>query len=91
MASFSISKPYTMSREEVRDAAESLAEGLKDRHGLHYRWQGDTAVFSRSGLNGMLIIDDEEITVSVKLGLLASAFEKPLKKAVGEYLEQYVT
>ncbi|MCX2982793.1 polyhydroxyalkanoic acid synthase [Halieaceae bacterium IMCC14734] len=91
MASFSISKPHTMTREDVRDAAENLAKGLKDRHGLRYRWRGDTAEFSRSGLDGRLIISDDNITVSVKLGLLASAFERPLKKAVTDYLDEYVS
>ena len=91
MASFSINKPHTMSRDDVRDAAEHLAQGLKDRHGLRYRWRGDTAEFSRSGLDGKLTISDNDITVSVKLGLLASAFEKPLKKAVTDYLDEYVT
>ena len=90
MASFSISKPHTMSLAEIRDAAEDLARGLKDRHGLSYRWHGDTAVFSRSGIDGKLIIDAAQITVSVKLGMLASAFQGPLKRAVKEYLDQHV-
>ena len=91
MAGFTVSRPYTMSREEVRDAAEQLAQALKTKHGLRYRWQGDCASFSRSGLEGKLSIDDDTITLSVKLGLLASMFEQPLKQAVNEYLDEYVS
>ena len=91
MAKFSVSKPFTMSREDVREAAEQLAEQLKTDHGLRYTWQGDTAKFSRSGIDGVLRIEADAIRVDVKLGLFASAFERPLKKAMNEYLDKYVS
>ncbi len=91
MGGFTVSKPYTMARDEVRSAAEELANALREEHGLRYSWQGDTARFSRSGLEGTLNIEDDCITLKVKLGMLASAFERPLKKAVTEYLDNYVS
>ncbi len=91
MAKFSVSKSFTMSKEEVREAAEQLAEQLKADHGLRYTWQGDTARFSRTGIDGVLKIEADAIRVDVKLGMLASAFEQPLKKAMNEYLERYVS
>ena len=91
MARFTISKHHTMSIDEVREAAEQLAQELKSAHGLRYRWSGDTATFNRSGIDGKLQIDEGEITLSVKLGMLASAFERPLKQAIQDYLDQYVS
>lgn len=90
MAKFSVSKSFTMSREEVREAAGKLAEQLKADHGLRYTWQGDTARFSRSGIDGVLKIEADVIRVEVKLGFMASAFEGPLKKAMNEYLDRFV-
>jgi putative polyhydroxyalkanoate system protein len=58
---------------------------------LRYRWQGDTATFSRTGIDGKLSIDNECISLSIKLGFLASVFEKPLKQAVTNYLDEYVS
>ena len=91
MAGFKVSKPYTMSKQEVREAAEELARELQSVHGLRYRWQGDTAIFSRTGIDGKLSIDNECISLSIKLGFLASAFERPLKQAVTNYLDEYVS
>ena len=91
MGSFRVSKPHTMNREEVREAAEELARELKNRHGLNYRWQGDSATFSRSGLDGKLSIEEDSIELSVKMGMFASAFERPLKKAITEFLDEYVS
>ena len=91
MASFQIIKPYTMSRDEVREATEELARELKQRYGLSYRWQGDRATFRRNGLDGRLSIENGSIDVTIKLGFLASAFEKPLKDAMTRYLDEHVT
>jgi putative polyhydroxyalkanoate system protein len=91
MAKFSVNKTFTMSKEEVREAAEQLAEQLKADHGLKYYWQGDSVKFSRSGIDGVLKIEADAIRLDVKLGLLASAFERPLKKAMNEYLDKYVS
>ncbi|MCZ6829587.1 MAG: polyhydroxyalkanoic acid system family protein [Gammaproteobacteria bacterium] len=91
MAGFKVSKTHSMSKEEIREAAELLAGELQTQYGLRHRWQGDTATFSRTGLNGKLRIDDDSISVSIRLGVLASAFERPLKQAVTDYLDKYVS
>lgn len=91
MAEFRVSKTHNMSREEIREAAEELATELQSEYGLRYRWIGDTATFNRSGLDGKLSIHDDSISVSIKLGFLASAFERPLKQAVTDYLEKHVS
>lgn len=91
MGSFKVSKPYTMPREDIREAAELLAQELKKRYGLSYRFQGDNATFRRTGLDGKLRIDDSCIDLDIKMGLLASAFEKPLKEAITRYLDEYVS
>ncbi len=91
MGKFSVSQNHTMSKADVREAAEQLAEQLKADHGLKYSWRGDTAKFSRSGIDGTLRIGDDAIQVDVRLGMLASAFERPLKKAMIEYLEKYLS
>ena len=38
MAGFRLTKPYTMSKEEVREAAEGLAKELERDHGVRSRW-----------------------------------------------------
>ena len=91
MARITVTKPYSMSRDAIREAAEDLARGLQRDHGLRYRWQGDTATFSRSGVKGTLDISDDAITLSVELGLLASPFAKPIRQAVVDYLDEHVT
>ena len=91
MAGFRITKPYTMSEEEVREAAEGLARELEREHGVHSRWVGNTVYITGAGVDGQMCYDHGTIDVSVKLGLLASIFEGMLRNEVNRYLDDHVS
>ena len=91
MPGFRITKPYTMPKEEVREAAEGLAENLSREHGVRARWDGDRVRIKGAGVDGELTFHDGLIDVSVKLGLLTSMFEPVLRKEVERYLDEHVT
>ena len=44
-----------------------------------------------SGVDGKLTFHDGVVDASVKLGLLASAFQAILKKEVQRYLDEHIT
>lgn len=91
MAGFRLTKPYTMSKDEVREAAQGLATSLEQEHGVRSRWDGDRVRIKGAGVDGVLSFHDGLIDVSVKLGLLASMFEVSLKKEVQRYLDTHVS
>jgi putative polyhydroxyalkanoate system protein len=91
MAGFSVSRSHSMSLEDIRESAEELARELRTQYGLTYRWQGDTATFRGSGVDGTLSIDRDIISLRVRLGFLAAVFEQSLLRAVNEYLDEYVS
>jgi putative polyhydroxyalkanoate system protein len=90
MPGFRMTKPYTMPKDEVRAAAEGLAHSLEKQHGVRSRWEGDTVHIMGAGVDGRLSFHDNLIDVSVKLGLLASAFQGVLKAEVQRYLDDHV-
>ena len=91
MASFRITKPYTMPKDEVRQAAEGLAASLERQHGVRSRWEGDTVHIRGAGVDGRMSFHDDLIDVSVKLGLLTSMFEPVLREEVQRYLDEHVS
>lgn len=91
MAQFRITKPYTMPKDKVREAAEGLAASLERQHGVRSRWEGDTVHIRGAGVDGRMSFHDDLIDVSVKLGLLASMFEPVLREEVQRYLDKHVT
>jgi putative polyhydroxyalkanoate system protein len=90
VAGFRLTKPYTMPKEELREAADGLARQLEAQHGVRYQWQGDTVRIKGAGVEGQLSIDGGVVDVSVRLGLLASAFQGILKSEVQRYLDEHV-
>lgn len=91
MAGFRLTKPYTMSKEDVRSAAEGLAASLEREHGVRSRWEGDTVRITGAGVDGRMSFHDGLIDVSVRLGLLASMFEPVLRSEVQRYLDTHVS
>ena len=92
MSGFNLHKPYTMSEDEVREAAEGLAKQLEQQHRVHASWEGDSVVIIKgSGVDGRLTFHDGNIDVSVKLGLLASAFRGILRKEIQRYLDEHIS
>ena len=68
MGGFTVSRSYTMNRDEVREIAEDLARQIESQYGVTARWQGDTVSMRGSGVDGTLAIDDEVVRVKVKVG-----------------------
>ena len=91
MAGFRVSKPYTMPVEELREAAQGLAATLEQQHGVKARWQGDSGRIKGAGVDGELSFEGGVVDVSVRLGLLASAFKGVLEYEVRRYLDEYIT
>ena len=91
MAGFRLTKPYTMSKEEVREAAQGLAASLEREHGVRSRWDGDTVELTGAGVTGQMSFPVGLIDVSVRLGLLASMFEPVLRSEVQRYLDTHVS
>ena len=91
MAGFRLTKPYTMTKEEVREAAEGLAKELERDHGVRSRWEGDSVRIKGAGVDGEMTFHDGLIDVNVKMGLLASMFEPVLRSEVQRYLDSHVS
>lgn len=91
MAGFNVSRSYSMPRDEVREIAKDLAKQIESQYGVRARWSGDVVSMRGSGVDGTLEIEDDVVRVKVSLGLMASMFERPLRRIVTEYLDDYIS
>lgn len=91
MAGFRLTKPYTMSKEDIREAAQGLASSLQREHGVRSRWDGDTVKIKGAGVDGKLSFHDGLIDVNVRLGMLAALFQDTLKTEVQRYLDENIS
>lgn len=93
MAQISINKPHNRSLEEVRSAAERLAQRLDEEYGVDHVWQGDNTVTfncAPKGIKGTLTVGEGDVQLNIKLGLLASMFERTLRNEINTYLDKHL-
>lgn len=83
MSTISVTQTHNKSVTEVRELVDSLAHKLNERYQLKSRWSGERQVeLSRSGVNGTLEFDEQEVRVDIKLGLMMSAFKSMIRDEV---------
>lgn len=90
MASFRLTKQYTMPKAQLREAAAGFADNLERQHGVRTHWDGDSVRIQGAGVDGRLSFHDGLVDVSVKLGMLASAFRGVLRSEVQRYLDEHI-
>lgn len=82
MASISIVKKHGLTHAQAKQAADKVAQDLRQRFHLEYRWEGDRIAFSRPGLSGDLNVGHDEVRLDCQLGFLLSALKGPIEAEV---------
>lgn len=88
MSDINIRRKHGKSIKEARQAAEHLAGELQDDLDISYRWDGDVLNFQRPGVKGQLTMDDREVAIQIKLGLLFSAFKPMIEQEVHKFFDE---
>ncbi len=91
MATIDITRQHTMGREGAKQAAENVAERLKEKIDVNYRWEGDTLRFQRKGADGRIQVRDADVRVEVELGLLLRPMKGTITEKINDYLSRYLT
>ncbi len=88
MSEILIRRAHHTSQQKAKKIAEQIAERLAREYQLSSEWEGNTLLFSRSGLQGALAVGDKELSLQVKLGLLMAALKGPIQQAVEAKLDE---
>lgn len=91
MSRIEIRRNHGLSRETVREQAESLVEGLSTRYGLRYQWQGDELHFRRTGVKGRVVFDDESLAIHAELGMLLGGLRTPIEQEIERRLDAFLS
>lgn len=91
MSQIEISKAFTMPREELRGELDKLATQLAGQLDLNCEWQSDDCLdFRRNGAEGRINISDDELELTVKLGMLMNVFRSTIEDEVKSFLNEHV-
>lgn len=91
MSRIYIQRQHELDGKTVRRRAEALAKQLQSEYGGHFRWEGDTVHYSYSGgIDARMTLQDDDILVDVKLGVLMLLLKGPLTREIERYLDEHL-
>ena len=88
MSKIDIRHPHSLPKAKARKAVEDVAKKLAEKFEMDYDWDGDTLNFSRSGVDGHIALEPEELHVHAKLGFLTAMFKDPIENEIKRVLKE---
>lgn len=88
MPSIDIVQPHNKSMKDAKAAVDRVAEKIGERFQVDCGWKGNTLEFTRSGVNGEIRLDKDEVHVVVNLGFLLGALKGPIESEIHRVLER---
>jgi putative polyhydroxyalkanoate system protein len=88
MSDIIIRRQHGKSLAEARAAAEHMAAELREEFDLDYAWNGDVMRFKRPGVAGELSLDEREVALNIRLGLLLFALKPAIEREVHRFFDE---
>lgn len=88
MPSIDIRHSHSLAPSKARKAVEEVATKLADRFGVACEWSGDTLSFARSGVDGKIAMEPNQLHVTAHLGFLLTALKGPIEAEIRRVLEE---
>jgi putative polyhydroxyalkanoate system protein len=91
MSRIYIQREHELDDGTLRKRAERLAKQLQSEFGGSYRWEGNTVHYNYSGgIDARLTLQENDILVDVKLGVLMLMLKKRLQAEIERYLDKHL-
>ncbi len=88
MSHIVIHRTHTLTLDQARQAAETLATQLAARYEISYHWQDDALHFERSGVSGCIELEPGAVRISVRLGFLLVWQKVWLEQEINSQLDE---
>ena len=93
MSTVVVKESHSLSPEEAKGRLAAFEEEISSKFGLKTKWAGLRADLKGTGVSGDVNVTDADVTITVKLGLMARAVVKPdkLKASIEKRLKAALT
>ena len=61
MSKIDIRHPHSLPMTKARKAVQEVADKLDTKFGMQSRWEGDTLHFQRSGIDGHIALEKDQL------------------------------
>ena len=86
MSDIDIHHPNRLELGQAREAVDQIARKLSEKFGVECQWVGDALNFERSGVQGRIALDADNVHVTAKLGFLLAAMKGPIEAEIRRVL-----
>lgn len=91
MSRIYIQRDHELDGKTLQKRVERLARQLQDEFGGDYRWEGRTMHYRYSGgIDARLTVEEQDVLVDVKLGVLMLMMKKRLQQEIEHYLDKHL-
>jgi putative polyhydroxyalkanoate system protein len=93
MSTIDVRRAHALPKEEARKRAEDLANSMKQKFELDWRWDGDRIAFdaprgAAKGTKGTVEVGDKEVRVQIDLPWLLRMLKGTIESKVNDKLNQ---
>ena len=88
MADISIIQTHSMEPEQARAAAQQVADKMAADFGMECKWDGPVLRFERSGVDGTLVVGDNDARLEIRLGLMMKAFAPMVQEKLARKMQK---
>lgn len=89
MSSIDIRARHNLSHQEALTAADELSCDLAEKFGIDYGWEDGVIHFERPGVQGQILVQDNELRVRANLGIMLMLLKDPIEQEIIRYLESH--
>jgi putative polyhydroxyalkanoate system protein len=89
MSEIKIERTHNLGKTEAEKRVKQLEPKLKDKYGVELSWKSDgEAQVKGTGLSGVLRVDDVNVAVDLKLGLLLRPMAGKIRGALEHQIDK---
>jgi len=86
-----IKREHSLGAEEARRRVDQVADELGGKLGLTSEWEGDHLRVHGKGISGRILVSDYSVEVHVHVGLAMMMLREPIRSAIENSIDHYIT
>jgi len=88
MSDIRIRRRHGKSLADARASAEHMATELNEEFDLSHSWNGNVMRFKRPGVSGDLTVDERDVALNIRLGLLLFALKPTIEREIHRFFDE---
>lgn len=85
-----LKKNHDLGLDEAKKRIDDIAVQLQKRFSVSADWDGDDLLFSGSGINGHIAVDEQSVLVDLKLGLSLMFLEGQIRSGIESAMDEHL-